>query len=187
MLSRRSAAVLAVLAALGERARADNGAASEPVQPKALPAPPGPKLGAAVEPVIKDQVVAIMGHAVTGPDGQQIGRIVDVLVDSAGHPRAAVIDVGGFMGVGTRAIAVEWKTLRFEPWSKDAAIALQMTLDQIKAMPAYKGLPEDHAAPIVVPAAPEPHAPAANQKGNATKAVPPKAASGTPATPAAKQ
>ena len=40
-------------------------------------------------------------------DGKEIGRIVDVVVDPAGQPRAIVVDVGGFMGVGSRRVAVE--------------------------------------------------------------------------------
>jgi hypothetical protein len=108
--------------------------------------------------VDKDQVVAILGQPVFGPNGKQIGRLTDVLVDSAGQPRAAVIDIGGFMGVGTRTIAVEWKSLRFEPWNANAPITLEMTLDQIKAMPAFKGLPPNKAAPVVVPAPASPSA-----------------------------
>jgi hypothetical protein len=122
----------------------------------ALPAAQGTAQGAAVEPVAKDQVVAIMGHPVMEANGEQIGRIRDVLVDSAGQPRAAVIDVGGFMGIGARTIAVEWKTLRFEPWRKKRAIVLEMSLDAIKAMPAFKGLPANKAAPVIVPAAKAP-------------------------------
>jgi len=37
-----------------------------------------------------------------------MGRIVDVIVDLAGVVRAAVIDFGGFLGVGSRKIVVDW-------------------------------------------------------------------------------
>ena len=42
-----------------------------------------------------------------------MGRIVDVIVDRAGAVRAAVIDFGGFLGVGSRKIVVDWNALRF--------------------------------------------------------------------------
>ena len=64
-----------------------------------------------VKHVPPEQAMPILGTPVTGPDGKAIGRLVDVLVDAAGAPEAAVIDVGGFMGVGTRKIAVHWSTL----------------------------------------------------------------------------
>src|ERR1700744_2106918 len=62
-----------------------------------------------------EDVMTILGTPVTGPDGKTIGRLVDVLVNAAGMPEAAVIDVGGFMGVGSRTIAVHWGALHFDP------------------------------------------------------------------------
>ena len=44
-----------------------------------------------------------------------MGRIVDVLVDRSGQVRAAIIDFGGFLGVGSRKIAVDWNALHFPP------------------------------------------------------------------------
>ena len=52
---------------------------------------------------------------VADPEGKEIGRLVDVLVDDQGQPQAAVIDFGGFMGVGNRKIAVDWSALHFAP------------------------------------------------------------------------
>ena len=42
-----------------------------------------------------------------------MGRIVDLLVDETGQPRAAIIDFGGFLGVGIRKIDIDWHSLRF--------------------------------------------------------------------------
>ena len=42
-----------------------------------------------------------------------MGRIVDVIVDRTGTVRAAVIDFGGFLGVGSRKIVVDWSALHF--------------------------------------------------------------------------
>ena len=51
-----------------------------------------------------------------------MGRIVDILVDRAGALRAAVIDFGGFFGVGSRKIAVEWHSLHFKRDAKSDKI-----------------------------------------------------------------
>ena len=49
------------------------------------------------------------------------------------------IDFGGFLGVGTRKIAVDWNALHFAPaGSKDDRITLELTRDQVKAAPEYK-------------------------------------------------
>ncbi len=108
-----------------------------------------------MEPVDKDQVVAILGRSVSGPEGKLVGRLTDVLVDGTGQPQAAVLDIGGFMGVGTRSIAVHWKTLHFTPSDAKTPITLDLSLDEIKATPEYKGL-SDKPAPVVAPVASNP-------------------------------
>jgi hypothetical protein len=68
-----------------------------------------------------------------------MGRVIDVIVDSGGRVRAAVIDFGGFLGVGSRKIAVDWSALRFDGAVKDEKnIKLALTPDQLKVAPEYK-------------------------------------------------
>ena len=93
---------------------------------------------------------AILGSPVAGPDGKTVGRLVDVLVDDAGVPQAAVIDFGGFMGVGARKIAVHWSVLHFSPTNPKQPITLNLTADQIKTAPEY--INPAQPAPVVVPA-----------------------------------
>ena len=60
--------------------------------------------------------------------------------------RAAVIDFGGFLGVGSRKIVVDWNALHFgSVANKSDSISLELTQDQVKAAPEYK---ED--TPVVV-------------------------------------
>ena len=125
--------------------------------PPAATKPPEP--AAPVTRVPADKVVAILGQPVIGPLGTLVGRLVDVLVGQNGEPQAAVIDFGGFMGVGSRKIAVHWNTLHFNPGDPRYPIVLDLLPEQIKAAPSYQG--ETKPAPVVV--APwEPQKPAAN-------------------------
>jgi len=105
-----------------------------------------------VQHVPPEQAVSILGHAVTDSDGKEVGRLVDVLVDEQGQPQAAVIDFGGFMGVGDRKIAVEWAALHFAPADPKRTITLVLTPDQIKAAPEYKNITKP--APVVVSSPP---------------------------------
>ncbi|HEY4042736.1 MAG TPA: PRC-barrel domain-containing protein, partial [Rhodopila sp.] len=102
----------------GAVARADDAP-----QPNLAPAPPQ----SAVQSVAPQDAEAILGQRVTDPDGKDIGRLVDVLVDANGQPQAAVIDFGGFMGVGNRKIAVHWSALRFNPADANHKVTLDMT------------------------------------------------------------
>ena len=105
------------------------------------------------EPMDPADAAPILGREVLDPAGQTAGRIVDVLVDGMGGTRAAVVDFGGFLGIGQRRVAVAWRALHFRP--ADGGIILQLSADQIAAAPDYKpGTPVLMAAPPPAPTPP---------------------------------
>jgi hypothetical protein len=88
----------------------------------------------------------VLGREVRSAADENMGRIVDVIVDRSGTVRAAVIDFGGFLGVGSRKIVVDWNALHFgRVANKSDSITLELTKEQVTAAPEYK---ED--TPIVV-------------------------------------
>ncbi|KWV43573.1 hypothetical protein AS156_24995 [Bradyrhizobium macuxiense] len=88
----------------------------------------------------------ILGRDVRSAANEDMGRIVDVIVDRDGKVRAAVIDFGGFLGVGSRKIVVDWKALRFAGVNnKSDSIVLDLNKQQVSAAPEYK---ED--TPVIV-------------------------------------
>jgi hypothetical protein len=96
-----------------------------------------PKLPGATEE--GTPVRGILGRAVQDADGKEMGRVIDVIVDPAGNVRAAIVDFGGFLGVGSRKIAVDWRALHFGGAVKhESDIKLALTLDELKAAPEYK-------------------------------------------------
>jgi hypothetical protein len=119
------------------------------------PPPPVPVVPAVPKEAAPPPSVTIIGasdaHGVLGRDvrsaaDENMGRIVDVIVDRTGNVRAAVIDFGGFLGVGSRKIVVDWNALHFGMIAnKKDSISLELTKAQVAAAPEYK---ED--APIVV-------------------------------------
>jgi len=92
-----------------------------------------------------NRVESLLGKEISGPGGEKLGRIVDVLVSRQGELRAAVVDFGGFLGVGTRKVAVAWSTLSFG----DAGPVLKMTADELRVTPEYRA-----GEPVVVVGAP---------------------------------
>jgi len=126
---------LVMLAALALPARGADPLPATARSP-APPAAPAEKPVPAPARIAKIAAAGILGRKVLGPDGREIGRVVDVLVDAGSNPRAAVIDFGGFMGVGTRRVAVDWSDLTFPP-TGGGDIKLDLTEDQIKNAPAY--------------------------------------------------
>jgi PRC-barrel domain len=145
------AAVVATFAAVAARAADDTASppAATPAQEQKAAAPAAPKEAApppSVTIIEATDAHGVLGRDVRSPTDEDMGRIVDVIVDRAGHVRAAVIDFGGFLGVGSRKIVVDWNALHFgQIANKGESITLELTKDQVKAAPEYK---ED--APIVV-------------------------------------
>jgi PRC-barrel domain len=97
--------------------------------------PPPPKNLEALPP---GRYTGILGKEVAGPDGKNLGLIVDVVVDVDGTPRAAVIDFGGFLGVGSRKIAVDWRLLNFAPDRTEGQIWLSLDRAEIQTAPEYR-------------------------------------------------
>jgi sporulation protein YlmC with PRC-barrel domain len=141
-------------------------------QAKPVAAKPAPAAPTAAPPHVvtpKKDADSLLGKEVFGADGHEMGLVTNVLIDRDGHPIAVVIDFGGFLGVGTRKIAIDWHLMQFHPGNKDKPVTLSLSKDQLKSAPEYKA---DSASAQIV------HAPAPTPPPTAKPAAPDK---GTPA------
>jgi len=129
-------------------------AAPPPREPPAAP-PPTPS-GEADVKLMPAASASILGKKVRGQEGDDLGRLVDVLADAQGRVRIAVIEFGGFLGVGNRRIAVDWSLLKFHPEDPDAPLVLDVAKRKLQRTPEYKG----SERPLVLMA---PEAPASPQ------------------------
>jgi hypothetical protein len=115
----------------------------------------GSKAPENVEALPSSEAASVLGKKVRGPNGEDLGLVVDVLLDPNGQPRAAVIDFGGFLGVGSRKIAIDWKALDFTSLGRAGTIELGLDREQIAAAPEYKPGPPGTAV-VTAPPAPTP-------------------------------
>jgi hypothetical protein len=117
-----------------------------PAADAATPAPAEPqadhsaygKVGTPAIVLGTDAVRVVLGKIVRSSTGEDMGRLVDVVVDHDGQPRAAIIDFGGFLGVGSRKIAVDWGALNFSRAADKGVITAELTRDQVKSAPEFK-------------------------------------------------
>lgn len=68
------------------------------------------------EPLLSPpQLQSVLGREVTPPKGKGVesGRIIDVLIDAEGEVHAFVVEFGGFLGIGTRKVAVDRAAFQF--------------------------------------------------------------------------
>ncbi|MGT2485751.1 PRC-barrel domain-containing protein [Methylobacterium oryzae] len=152
--------------------------AAPPPTPAAAANPPPPaaqaqQQGTPATVLDTQDYESLLGRSVRSAGGDELGRVIDIIVDKEGHPRAAIIDFGGFLGVGTRKIAVDWRALRFTPdGGKERKLSVALTRNQVRVSPEYKA-----GEPIVVLGPASPAAPAAEGEQAAAPAP------GSPATP----
>ena len=113
---------------------------------KADPAPQAAvPLGTPATIIEGKQAESLLGKQAQNQKGEDMGRIVDVIVDKTGQIRAAVIDFGGFLGVGSRKIAVDWRAIRSALSDASDKILVDMPQDQLRTAPVYK-----EGEPVVV-------------------------------------
>ena len=139
-----AAVAIVALTAVASVALSEDAPAPAATAPTATAPPETPP--AAVTVLDKHEVEGILGREVRSAANENMGRIVDVLVDASGQVRAAIIDFGGFLGVGSRKIAVDWAALHFPaPAKPEPPITLELNRDQVNAAPAYEA-----GKPVVV-------------------------------------
>ena len=111
-----------------------------------------PAIGTSAVVLDLSAVQGIIGRSVKTTNGEDMGRVVDLLVAPSGQVRAAVLDFGGVLGVGARKVAVDWKVLSFAELAKDGPVQVLLTRNQIRVAPEYKS----NEPVVVLQATPDP-------------------------------
>jgi len=77
----------------------------------------------------------IVGADVMSEAGAEVGSIDDILIAPDGTATAAVIEVGGFLGIGGKLIAVDWAELDIAADARQVTLAL--TEEQAENAPEF--------------------------------------------------
>ena len=99
-----------------------------------------------------------VGVDVVGPENEKIGDVSDILFEKNGNVVAYVVGVGGFLGIGTKDVALAPSSFQIVPANADktttgsaAAVSandiklkLNMTKDQLKQAASFE--PRDRSA-----------------------------------------
>lgn len=80
----------------------------------------------------------LVGSKVKNNAGDTIGDINEIILTSDGSAAAAVIGVGGFLGMGEHQVAVQFKSLKIDRDSNgNDIVKLDTTKDALKAAPEW--------------------------------------------------
>jgi hypothetical protein len=128
---------------------------TSPSKSATAPASAGQKF---VNTQTSDQWLAsdLMGLRVTGNGDENIGSISDLLVDKDGNIVAAVIGVGGFLGIGQKDVAISFDSLNVTQ-DKDGNPQARLSLSkkELEGAPDFKSMADvksEAARPATPPA-----------------------------------
>jgi sporulation protein YlmC with PRC-barrel domain len=86
------------------------------------------------------------GTDVLGPDNKKIGDVTDILFDKTGKIEAYVVSVGGFLGMGSKDVAIAPNSFDVVPGSNGGSdkLKLSLTQAQIKQAQNFKPYHKPH-------------------------------------------
>ena len=82
----------------------------------------------------------IIGTEVVTSTDEKLGSISDVVLERDGTVIAAVIDVGGFLGIGAKSVAVSFDSLTATPTENGEKIVVALTKEELNTAPEFKSL-----------------------------------------------
>ena len=82
---------------------------------------------------------ALIGATVKNKAGETVGEIKDLHLNKDGSIKAAVVGVGGFLGMGERNVLMPWNQIQVvRENDNDMVIRTEASKDSLKAMPEYQ-------------------------------------------------
>ena len=80
----------------------------------------------------------LIGLDVQSPEDKKVGDIGEVVLDKEGQVEGVVVDVGGFLGIATHPVLLDWKDVTLASQDgKDRAV-VNLTKEKLEQMPAYE-------------------------------------------------
>lgn len=104
---------------------------------------------------------ALIGTKVRNANKESIGKIDEIYLDKDAKVTDVVISVGGFLGVGSKDVAVKWSDITMNQEDNSLVLTTSLSKDALMALPDYTKTdrrkpapPETAAAPPARPAPP---------------------------------
>lgn len=82
------------------------------------------------------QAQELLGADVKNTQNETIGEVEAVQVDSSGMVSNIIVSVGGFLGIGSRDVALSWNDLKVA--ENGQSVVTTMSKDQLKNMPEFQ-------------------------------------------------
>ena len=90
---------------------------------------------------------ALIGAKVKNSGNETVGAIDDVYIDKDGSIKMVIVSVGGFLGVGSKAVAVKWNDITYGKDGDSLKLTTNLTKDQLKGMTDFTASERRKPAP----------------------------------------
>lgn len=97
---------------------------------------------------------ALIGTKVRNANKESIGKIDEIYLDKDAKVTDVVISVGGFLGVGSKDVAVKWSDITMAQEDNSLVLTTALTKDALMALPDYTKTDRRKPAPPETAAAP---------------------------------
>jgi sporulation protein YlmC with PRC-barrel domain len=138
------------------------GAAAAYAQPQQAASPPASSATPAPQPSADTR--KLIGRNIQNAQNETIGEIKSIYIGKDGKVDSVIVSVGGFLGVGDREVRIAWSDLNIA--DNGEKVTVNMTRDQLKAMPEYNYNNEAYRGRVFTDAGPWSAAP---RSSDATK------------------
>jgi sporulation protein YlmC with PRC-barrel domain len=78
----------------------------------------------------------LIGMTVYNDQGEKVGTVHDIILDKDGRASGVVLNVGGVLGIGAKAVGLTWKEIDVKP--DQQAVQISYSKEQLKAAPDFK-------------------------------------------------
>jgi sporulation protein YlmC with PRC-barrel domain len=79
----------------------------------------------------------LVGLDIQDSEGDNIGEVGEVVISSNGKLEGVLVDVGGFLGMGTRHVLLNWKDIKLSGNGDEVKAVVNTTKENLKSLPEY--------------------------------------------------
>jgi sporulation protein YlmC with PRC-barrel domain len=81
----------------------------------------------------------VIGSSVHNTQGENLGKIDDLIIDPRNaRIKAAVISVGGVLGIGAKSVAIPWEQISMGTGTDRDAIVVAMAKEELEKAPSWQ-------------------------------------------------
>lgn len=86
------------------------------------------------QPLTEMAAAGILGRTILTADGQRVGEVDDLLMDDQKAVTHVILEVGGFLGIGSKPVSVQLQHLSM---AEDDSLYIDMTKEELESLPEY--------------------------------------------------